>query len=209
MPNVTPFAAIRFDHMHSGGDLSDRIAPPYDVLDQDDKNALLARSDRNIVAIDLPHVPPKTAGPAEAYRQSGDTLDAWLADGILIREDKPALYLYHQRFEHAGRTYTRRKFFARVRLQPFSHGSILPHEKTFGGPKEDRLALMKATKCQLSPIFGLYPDPDDRVGAAFAATAGGSPDVTGTLGGVETRLWIVTDAGVIDPVVGTQAAQQV
>ena len=209
MPEVTPFAAIRYDHTRSGGDLADLIAPPYDVLDQDDKNVLLARSDRNVVAIDLPHVPPKTAGPAEVYQRAADTLDAWLADGTLVREEKPALYLYHQTFEHGGRSFTRRKFFARVRLQPFSHGSILPHERTFGGPKEDRLALMKATKCQLSPIFGLYTDPEDRIGAAFTQTAGGPPDVTGTLGGVENRLWIVTDRAVTDLVVETLTDRKV
>ena len=166
MPEVKPFAAIRFDPAPSGGDLSAHLAPPYDVLDQSDKDALLAGSDRNIVAIDLPHVPPKSAGPPEAYQQSAALLDRWLADGTLIREAKPSIYLYHQSFEHEGKSYTRRKFIARVRLTPFSEGSILPHEKTFGGPKEDRLALMKATRCQLSAILGMYADPEDRVGKA-------------------------------------------
>ena len=209
MPEVAPLAAIRFDHTRTGGDLSALLAPPYDVLDQADKDALLAKSDRNIVAIDLPHIPPKSAGPAEAYQRSARLLEKWLADGTLIREADPALYLYHQRFEHAGTTYTRRKFIARVRLQPFSAGSILPHEQTFGGPKEDRLALMKATKCQLSPIFGLYADPEDAIGAAFARTASTRPDATGTLDGVENGIWIVTDAGVIRTVVSTMADKKI
>lgn len=209
MPEVAPLAAIRFDHTRTGGDLSALLAPPYDVLDQADKDALLAKSDRNIVAIDLPHIPPKSAGPAEAYQRSASLLKEWLADGTLIREAGPALYLYHQRFEHAGKTYSRRKFIARVRLQPFSAGSILPHEQTFGGPKEDRLALMKATKCQLSPIFGLYADPEDAIGAAFAQSASTKPDATGTLDGVENRIWIVTDAGVMRTVVSTMADKKV
>jgi uncharacterized protein (DUF1015 family) len=100
-------------------------------------------------------------------------------------------------------------FVARVRLQPFSQGSILPHEQTFGGPKEDRLALMKATKCQLSPIFGLYGDPQDTLGSAFSATALKQPDVTGVLNGVDNRLWIVTDRGVIGNVVSAMAKKKV
>ena len=51
-------AADRF-----GNDLSKLVAPPYDVLDEDDKAALLAKDPSNIVAVDLPHVPPKSAGP--------------------------------------------------------------------------------------------------------------------------------------------------
>ena len=205
MPEVKPFAAIRFDPAPGGGDLSAHLAPPYDVLDQHDKDALLAGSDRNIVAIDLPHVPPKSAGPPEAYQRSAALLDRWLADGTLIREAKPALYLYHQTFKHEGKSYTRRKFIARVRLAPFSEGSILPHEKTFGGPKEDRLALMKATKCQLSAILGMYTDPEDRIGKAFTETSGKKPDATGRVGDVENRMWVVTDGGVIDTVVSAMA----
>jgi uncharacterized protein (DUF1015 family) len=92
-------------------------------------------------------------------------------------------------------------FIARVRLAPFSDGSILPHEKTFGGPKEDRLALMKATRCNLSPIFGLYADPQNRIGSIFAPTVSKSPDAKAALDGVENSLWIVTGAAVIERVV--------
>jgi uncharacterized protein (DUF1015 family) len=100
-------------------------------------------------------------------------------------------------------------FITRIRLQPFSEGSILPHEQTFGGPKEDRLALMKTTKCQLSPIFGLYTDPEDRIGSAFAPTTADAPNVTATLDGVVNRMWIVTDAGVIDSIISAMADKKI
>ncbi len=205
MLEVAPFQAIRFDHTRCGGDVSSLLAPPYDVLDQNDKDALLARSEHNIVAIDLPHIPPKTLGPPEAYDRSARLMREWLDEGVLIREENPALYLYHQTFAHAGKSFTRRKFITRVRLQPFSERIILPHEQTFGGPKEDRLALMKATQCNLSPVFALYTDPEDRIGAAFAATAAGAPEVTGTLDGVDNRMWIVTEPALIDRVVSAMA----
>lgn len=198
MPQVMPFRAIRYDLKKTEGDLSRVIAPPYDVLDQRDKDRLLAQSDRNIVAVDLPHIPPKSAGPPAAYEQAAKTLQSWLDDGTLVQEETPAIYVYHQTFEHAGRRYTRRKFFARVRLHPFDDGVILPHEKTFGGPKEDRLALMKATRCQLSPIFGLFTDPEDRTGAALAPEIDRAPDVHATMEGVENRMWIVPRSAVID-----------
>ncbi len=209
MPEITPFAAIRFDHAPTDGDLSDKIAPPYDVLSLEAKNALLARSERNIVAIDLPHVPPKSAGPEEVYERAANLLGEWLDDGTLVREETPAIYLYHQRFKHNGQSYTRRKFIALVRLQPFSEGSILPHEQTFGGPKEDRLALMRATRCQLSPIFGLFADPPDDIGEAFEVTADDRPDVQAEQDGVTNHLWIATDREVIDAVVSTMIDKKV
>ncbi|MEK7710845.1 MAG: DUF1015 domain-containing protein [Planctomycetota bacterium] len=209
MPEIRPFAAVRYDQRRFGGDLSRLIAPPYDVLDERDKQGLLARSERNIVAIDLPHIPPKSAGPAEVYERSARMLNEWLGDGTLIREASPALYAYHQQFEYAGRSYTRRMFIARVRLAPFSDGSILPHEKTFGGPKEDRLALMKATRCNLSPIFGLYADPQDRIGSIFAPTVSKSPDATAALDGVGNQLWITKDAAVIERVAAEMREKKV
>lgn len=200
MPEVTPFAAIRYNFDRFASDLSAVLAPPYDVLDKDDKNALIGKSEFNIVAVDLPHIPPKSAGPAESYAFSAKLLEGWMAEGVLAREAEPALYVYHQIFEHAGTTHTRRMLIARVRLHPFADGVVLPHEQTFGGPKEDRLALMKATQCNLSPIFGLYADPEDKVGQAFSESVGVDPDAHGLLDGVENRLWIVTDKGIIKAV---------
>jgi len=209
MPEVTPFRAIRFDYNQLKGDFSSVLAPPYDVLDQVDKDALLGHSDHNIVAIDLPHIPPKSKGPDEAYAQSAKLLSDWLADGALVRESSPAIYVYHQIFEHDGKTFTRKKFIARVRLHDFSDGVVLPHERTFGGPKEDRLALMQSTKCQLSPIFGLYADPENLVHQALSGTVSQPPQATATMNHVLNQFWVVTDAGIIDTVVTSLADKKI
>ncbi len=209
MAQIEPFPAIRYDFARIGAALATRIAPPYDVLEQADKDRLLSGSDRNIVAIDLPHIPPKSLGPRECYERSARTLHDWLADGTLVRESGPALYVYHQGFTVDGASYTRRMYIARVRLTPFSEGVVLPHEKTFGGPKEDRLALMKTTRCNLSPVFGLYTDPQDAVGTAFASTTGKDPDATATMECVDNRVWIVTDPGILDQVRSAMAPKKV
>lgn len=209
MLDVRPFAAIRYDARRFGGDLSRVIAPPYDVLDESDKAELLAGDAHNIVDMDLPHVPPKEAGPPSAYEHSAALLKKWLAEGVLVREASPALYVYHQNFEHNGRKYTRKKFIARLRLAAFSEGVILPHERTFGGPKEDRLALMKATRCNLSPIFGLYSDAQNNVTTSLAGAINRNPDFFANLDGVENKVWIVTDAGVINRVVAEMRGKKV
>lgn len=209
MAEITAFAALRYRTDTRSGDVSDRIAPPYDVLDRADKDALLTRSDRNIVAIDLPHVPPKSLGPTECYERSAETLERWIEDGTLVREDAPAIYAYHQTFTYQGKTYVRRMFIARLKLEPFSAGTVLPHEETFGGPKEDRLALMKTTRANLSPVFALYPDPSGTVADALTAHTDGAPDAVGTIDGVENRLWVVKDGAAIDRLVGVFAGLKV
>lgn len=196
MPQIVPFSALRYNPDQFGRDVSKLIAPPYDVLTAGDKAALLGQSDRNIVAIDLPHVPPESAGPDAVYAQAADLLRRWLADGTMIVDAQPAIYVYHQRYEYGGRSYTRKKFFARMRLEPFGTGTVFPHERTFGGPKEDRFKLMQATRCQMSAVFGLYSDPTNAV-SDLLDPGTREPDVTAVLDGVENRLWLVTDAAII------------
>jgi len=194
MADIQAFRAIRYPQK----DQSNLVAPPYDILNAPEKAALLKKSDRNIVAIDLPHTPPKEAGPDSAYAAAASTLAAWLKDGTLKQDDKPAIYVYHQRFRVEERDYVRKMFFARLRLEEFGKGHVFPHEQTFGGPKEDRLKLTRATRCNLSPIFGLYTDPANAVAAILDAAAIRDPDVRATLDGVESRLWVVSDAIVIE-----------
>lgn len=164
MPQIRPIPAIHYAAA-AGADLSAVIAPPYDVLDAESKAALLARSEHNIATVDLPHLPAKTVGPDQAYAQAGATFRSWLAQGVLTRRQKPALFVYQQTYEARGQTYRRQGLVANVRIQPFGRagaeagkGAVFPHEQTFSEPKEDRLKLMRATEAQLSPIFGLYGD---------------------------------------------------
>lgn len=196
MSAIRPFPAVRYSTSKTN-DLSACLAPPYDVLDERGKAELLARHANNFVRVDLPHMPPKSAGPASAYAASRATIDQWLADGTMVRDRQPAIYVYHQAFVQGGTRYVRKMFFARLKLEPFGEGSIFPHERTFGGPKEDRLALTKATQANLSPIFGLYEDAQNAVARRLEQNLPPTPLAVGTLDGVENRLWAVTDAGAI------------
>lgn len=200
MCEIQPFSAIRYATTPENRDLSTRIAPPYDVLDQAAKDALLAGDERNFVKIDLPHMPPKAAGPPAVYAEAAQQLRAWIDDGTMVRDNAPCVYVYHQRFTHDGREYTRRMFFARLRLEPFGEGSVFPHERTFGGPKEDRLALTKATNCNMSPIFGLYPDPSNAVSAVLEQVTAGEPIARATQDGVENLLWAAAEKATIEQV---------
>lgn len=194
MARIRPFAGIHYTRRPELN-FSNVIAPPYDVLDEKGKARLQASSPNNIVNIDLPHLPAKTAGPDEVYVQSANTLKNWLADGTLQRDQRPATYVYSQTYEHGGRSFHRRGFIALVRLSEFGQGQVVPHEKTYKGPIEDRLKLMRATKVQLSPIFGLFSDPRNRVTNLLYSKVA-KPYLTGTLEGVKNDLWTVIDAEV-------------
>src|SRR5271163_1560969 len=129
MPQIRPFAAVRYSRDFTAR-LSDLIAPPYDVLDEAGKAALVAKNPNNIVVADLPHLPPKSVGPDSAYQAANQTLQRWLSTGVLTKDNRPGLYPYAQTYTHGTRSFHRRGFFALVRLSPFGQGHVVPHEKT-------------------------------------------------------------------------------
>jgi uncharacterized protein (DUF1015 family) len=211
MAIIRPLAAVRYPAAQQ----SQLVAPPYDVLSAADKAALLSHNPHNIVAIDLPHIPPKNAGPDAAYVQAGHTLRSWLEDGTLIRDDRPGLYPYLQTYTYGGVTYRRRGFFCAVKLEEFESGGMIhPHEQTFSGPKEDRLKLMRATHANLSPVFGLFDDPtNDVTDLLFEAVRTTPPiaqaELPGGEGTVKSELWQVLDPAVIRDVVEMMADRHI
>jgi uncharacterized protein (DUF1015 family) len=196
--HIRPFAGIHYA-TRPDLDLSKVIAPPYDVLDVKEKAELQSRHPNNIVTVDLPWLPPKTVGPQEAYDGANVTLQAWLSAGILKRDARPALYPYTQTYEHAGKTFHRRGFFGLVRLSPFGHGQIVPHELTYASAIEDRLKLMRATGVQLSPIFGLFSDPTSEVTKLLYGGVG-RPQFDATMDGIRNQMWVVNDSSIVNRV---------
>ena len=198
--NINPFRGWRY--RTATGDISRLVAPPYDILSADDKARLLAADPHNIVAVDLPHVPPKEAGSDAEYASAADTLRRWQREGVLVQEDRPCLYAYEQAFAWAGRSYVRRALVAAVRLEEFCARHVWPHEKTFPGPKADRLKLTQATRMQLSPIFGFYEDDGSVAAALFAAAQrGGTAGAAhATLRGARERFLPVSEPAVIEQV---------
>ena len=193
MPEIRPFRAVRYDLARVGA-LSDVVAPPYDVIGPDLQQGLYDANPHNIIRLELNREEPSDAPGRDRYERASATLKDWRRTGVLAEDPHPAFYVYHQTFVVEGREYTRKGFFARVRLEPFGEGKIYPHEQTLSGPKADRLNLYRATGFNLSPIFGLYPDADNEVlRAVEAGIRDRTPlEATDHLG-VINRVWPVTD----------------
>ncbi len=199
MPRVEPFRALHYDPAVAGP-LQALAAPPYDVIDPEQRAELAARAPHNVVAIDLPEDPDG----GDRYAYAARLLDDWRAEGAVVRDDEPAIWALVQEYTAPdGRRLTRNGFFARVRVEDYGAGAIRPHERTHPGPKADRLSLTRATRANLSPIFSLYSDPELRAWRALEpATQRDEPfgEVTDD-DGTRNRLWRVTDPGAVATVV--------
>jgi len=196
---IRPFRGWRYVGL-AGGDIGPFIAPPYDVLTGADKERLLGRSPANIVAVDLPQVPPKQLGPDAEYEQAARRLAEWKAGGVLRQDARPCVYVYEQTYTWSGRSYVRRAMIAGVRARELGE-DVIPHEHTFDGPIADRLKLTQFTRTQLSPIFGFYEDAGGAVGEILAVAASRKPQAIGELNGVSEKLWAIDDADTIATIV--------
>ena len=164
MAELAPFRGLRY-RVADGDELGAVLAPPYDVISAAQQAALYERSPYNIVRLEYSREP----APAR-YTHVARELATWRQEaGVLLPEAAPALYRYEQRFEQGGREYRRTAVIGRVRLEPIERGVIRPHEYTMAGPKQDRLALLRATRTNISPIFTLLDDQEGRFRAALQA----------------------------------------
>jgi uncharacterized protein (DUF1015 family) len=192
MAEIQPLRALHYDTAVVGS-LADVTAPPYDVIDSEQRVALLTRSPHNIVAIDLPQ------GEPDRYAAAASLLETWQLQGALVRDSEPAIWAHAQDYTGPdGHRLTRRGFYCRVRIEEYGPGRVRPHERTHPGPKEDRLALTRATRTNVSPIFSLYSDPTQAAWTALEPATSQPPwgEVTDAQGTAH-RLWRVADPQVI------------
>jgi uncharacterized protein (DUF1015 family) len=191
MADVQPLNALHYD-LDAVGSLQDVVAPPYDVIDTAMRAELLQRSPYNAVAIDLPK-PYGETGPQAAegdpYERAAREIDAWQKAGALVKDAEPTIWAMEQEYTGPdGSEHVRHAILARVRVEDFETGQVLPHERTLPGPKQDRLELMRATRCNLSPIFSLSTiDPWPMVAEEIGIDDpwGEATDASGTV----TRVW--------------------
>jgi len=190
MVEIEPFRGI----MYNEDEIKDFglvITPPYDVINEDEKERFFGLSEYNMVNLLL--------GGAGGYAEIAKHFDKWQEKKVLVRDDEDSVYIYSQTFDNNGSLFTRVGFISLLKLGELGEG-VLPHEKTLEKPFKDRLALLNATKANFGSVFVLY---DDRAGVIDSFIRDrideGVPDMDfeDSLG-IKHSLWKVSDEGFID-----------
>jgi uncharacterized protein (DUF1015 family) len=172
------------------------VAPPYDVIPDADIARYLERSPHNVIRL---------IRPGSDYEGAARTLEGWLRDGTL-RADEPSMYVHEV---DLGDGRTRRDLLAALRLEPYERRVVLPHERTHRGPKEDRLALMRATRASLEPLWFLYDGAGGELKRLLDQAVERPADVTfADAEGLVQRFWVVPRGAWTDAVAGALAPLQ-
>jgi uncharacterized protein (DUF1015 family) len=199
MPRFEPFAGLRYNAARV--DMAMVIAPPYDVIGPPERQRLASRHSANAVRIELPE-PDHRAG-LDRYQHAATMIQTWQEGGTLVADPGPRLYPYRMTTPDGRAT---NGVIGALAIDPDSAATILPHEQTLPKPKSDRLDLMRATRANLSPIWGLSLTPG--LTATFLPT--GPPATAATDDdGVLHQLWVVDDPQVIEAVGRAVAATPV
>ena len=176
MAVVKPFRALRYDEA-AAGPLETLVAPPYDVISDEQRAELRARNPHNVVRLTLP----------DSEEEAARTLEEWRDRGILV-DEPPAVWALSQDYVGPDGVARRRDgIVASLQVEPYETKTVLPHERTHRGPLEGRLRLVRATRTQLEPIFLLYDGPPP------ASTPGHPPDLE--VDGA--RLWRLDDESLV------------
>ncbi|MDO8949266.1 MAG: DUF1015 domain-containing protein [Actinomycetota bacterium] len=193
MAFVKPFQAVMY-RRDGVGDITRFVAPPYDVINAESREALIGKDPHNVVAIDLPKGPADPTAPGNRYDSAAATWNAWREEGILVEDPSPAIYVLEQVWEHVGRHVRRRAFIAATGLHAFDEGVVLPHERTLPKAIADRLYLTRACAANLSQVFGLFTDPAGETDDIFEAATHSEELLSATdADGVVSRLWAIRD----------------
>jgi uncharacterized protein (DUF1015 family) len=148
VPDFLPFRGTRYRDLP---DASRVVAPPYDVIDEEDRSRLEAIDPHNAVRLILPRADP----PTDPYEHAANLLQAWLTDGILAPDPEPAFYGYRMHFTDAADRPRRTIGVIGALVLPSGDGDVFGHERTLPKARSDRLALLRATRTNLDPIWGL------------------------------------------------------
>ncbi|MFP5326890.1 MAG: DUF1015 family protein, partial [Acidimicrobiia bacterium] len=200
MPRFEPFRGTRYAEHLSGSDVT---CPPYDVISPEDRAALAARHEANAVLVEL----PEAEGGGDRYASAAATLDRWLAEGTLVTDEEPGFYVYRMGFhDEAGRPRETVGLIGAMELAVPGTGDVLPHERTMPKAKSDRLDLLRATRTNVSPVWGLSM-AEGMSGLCEVSTppVGRATDADG----VHHRLYRVTQQGHLDAIAEAVGAHPV
>ncbi len=195
MPEIESFKGLLYNSTIV--DIAKVVTPPYDVISEEQQNFFYQASQHNIIRLILGETHPKDTPQTNQYTRAKDYLNKWQSENIIIQDNQDCIYYLEEDFLINGIQKKRKGFIARTKLEDFKDGNILPHEKTMSGPKEDRLKLTKACKCNFSQIFAVYSDENGKSISMLKNSHSFTPIITTTFDNINYKLYQITDPSII------------
>lgn len=201
MAEIKPIRPLRYTKKIN--DIKSVVCPPYDIISDQEREALINSSEYNIVRLEKPE------GGDDRYAAAAKTLNEWIESGVLSRDEKAGIFVYRERFTVKGKEYFFSGMICLVKLCEFSERVILPHEETLSKAKTDRFNLLKNTHCNFSSVYSLYLDEEKKIEKVLCAAQEKAPEHEFTdADGVTHSLWKIENENDINYIVNEMKEKQ-
>lgn len=192
---IKPFRGVRYNPEKVK--LEKVVAPPYDVISPERQDDLYEHDPYNIVRLILGKEHAQDNKEDNRYARAAADFNKWQSEGILIKDEKPSIYLYEQTFEWHKKRLVRTGIITSVAVKEWGDG-IFPHEKTMSKAKEDRYKLLEATRANFSPVFALYDSNNEQLTSLFSEIKKNQPEINIVDDrGVGDKLWVISDESLL------------
>ncbi|MFQ5827152.1 MAG: DUF1015 family protein, partial [Dehalococcoidia bacterium] len=193
MADVQPFRGLRYNPEQIG-DISLVISPPFDVISPEEQILYHLRSPYNVIRLEFGEERPKDSPRDNKYTRAAQTMESWLRQAILVREEHPAFYLVEHRFHYQNSLRSRFGLIARVGLEDLGTGQIRLHERTMRAPALDRRRLLQSCRANFNPIMGMFQHQGEGIWSLFEEVTLKNPALSAVDDyGVAHYMWAVTD----------------
>jgi len=198
MVEIKPYRGVLYNK-EKIKDFDSVITPPYDVIDQKEKEGFYILSSYNMVRLLFGE--DKEGNGIDIYAKAAKDFKEWQDKNILIRDDKESIYIYSQGFSYKEKSFVRIGFISLVKLEELGK-VILPHEKTLDKPFRDRLALLNAIKANVGCVFMLYDDRQKIIDSIIQEKIHNNNPYMEFKDkyGIMHKLWKVADKGFADKI---------
>lgn len=188
MPDIKPFKGFVFDNLSV--EIQDVIAPPYDEITPYKYKALLQQDEQNIARLQVGFEQGWYAHAARIWK-------SWRGNGVVVQDEKPALYVLHQQFKHNGKIFTRKGFIALCDIRPEQNHSMLPFYETNLQQRENRLRLLCATHAHFDQLMCCFEDDKNSLHSLLELSVQGDPFLQFVSHGIDYKLWRITQPSTI------------
>lgn len=193
MAQIRPFRGVLYNSRQIQ-DFARVVSEPYDVINSGQQEDYYRLHPYNIIRLILGKRYPGDNDKNNQYTRADKFFRDWQKQGVLRRDEKEYLYLYEQTFLHNHKRKRRSGFIILLKLEDFAKNTILPHENTFSRPVTDRLELLKTVRANLSPIFALFSDPQEKTNKLISSyKKSHRPYIALEKDGIWHKLWRLGD----------------
>ena len=176
MANIKAFRGYRYNSQKVEN-IGAAMVPPYDTISDEEQQEYYSAHPHNIIRISKGITHEFDTEKNNCYTRAASCLEDWIKEGILVRENKPVVYLYEQRVRYNETTFVNHGIVALLELSELEDSEVMTCELPSVSTTQDRYSLISAINANVDMINCMYMDPEKMLSSFITDLADTEPDM--------------------------------